>query len=101
MESSKAASSSWSFRISSPVNLDSCIARMASACLSVKLSLAASFFDFSDLNLIPSVFPSIRQVFACLMEELPLRISIIRSITSVALINPPTISRRFLALSRR
>ena len=55
----------------------------------------------SDLNLIPSVSPEIRQFFACLRLVLPLRISIIRSMILHAFIRPSLISLLSYSFLRR
>ena len=74
--------------ISSPISLYRRISKMASAWRSVKRRLCASFWDCADLKAIPSVIPSVRQALAILTFALPRRISMIRSITSQAWINP-------------
>ena len=56
--------------------------------LSVNKSFAAAFSLAFDLNLMPSVIPSTRHFFTCSRFLLPRRISMIRSITSQALIRP-------------
>ena len=87
--------SSWSFKSassSSPINFCRRISRIAVVCLSVKRSFAASRFDCSDLKLMLSVIPSVKQALASFTFLLPRRISMIRSMTSVALIRPSWIS---------
>ncbi len=86
---------------SRPISLYKRISSMAFACFSVKLSWEAITFDSLERNFIPVVFPSVRQAFAMALSLEPRRISITRSITLQALINPSWISFRSLSFSRR
>ena len=84
--------SAISASISSPISLYRRISRIAVAWRSEKWSMEAVFSESLDLNLIPSVSPVIRHFFACLIFLLPRRISMIKSMTSQALIRPSWIS---------
>ena len=74
---------------------------MAFAWFSVKCSFAAAFSDALVRKRIPSVAPFTRQFFTCSRFLLPLKISIIKSITSQALINPSWISCFSFSLESR
>ena len=95
------SASEVSFKTSSPMSLLRGIARMASACASVKSNPLASFLEASDLNLISAILPFTRQSFACFIDSEPLSTSIIRSITSTALMRPSTTSALALAFSSK
>ena len=87
--------SSWSFinaSISKPISFCKRISRIAVVWRSVKRSSDAIFSDCADLKVILSVTPSVRHALASFTFLLPRRISIIRSMTSHALINPSCIS---------
>ena len=73
---------------------------MASAWRSVNRSMEAIFFEIFDLKVMLSVRPWVRQALASWTLRLPRRISMIRSITSQALMSPSWISFFSSSLAR-